>query len=430
MRSGVQLLLSMRKGIRKSTYIQLKVELKEIMKRRDLIKTGLLGLSAGALISGCNKEATENITDSSELKITPKQTGTYEFSCPLPFNYKTIDEIVELNKSLTKSKVTTLYNSIPNPLGKKFNRWIHIERGQNTDIKSYDDFFKYVDYAKSKGFEFVYLMNSPKPFSQKDFFTFKDELSKLLDLLIKHDIRNIKVANNQVAELINDYLENPDYFNLSASCAFEFHNIEQYNHLLNNYPNFNLIDLTYDENQNFKLLSSLKKRFPKIKLELMVNEQCIKFCPARISHVSEESFARFQCHTRNLGSLKYFAQLSYIYPWDLEYYSSLGINNFKFTAIGLNRQGRNNFKDISAMKYYLDIVENGIKDYTVKDLQSIFHASILQSDKDLKLSDIKSLFPDIRYFIAHGHECSYKCGVDCNYCYECAKKLEKVLLYG
>ena len=191
------------------------------MKRRDLIKTGLLGLGASAVaMSGCNKEKT---SQNDELKITPKQTGVYEFSVPLPFNYKTIDEIAELNKTLTKSKITTLYNSIPNPLGKKFNRWVHIERGENPDIKSYDDFFKYVDYAKSKGFEFVYLMNSPKPFSKKDFLTFKSEIAKLLNLLIKNNIKNIKVANNQVIELLNKYA--PDYFNLSASCAFEFHNI-------------------------------------------------------------------------------------------------------------------------------------------------------------------------------------------------------------
>ena len=71
------------------------------MKRRDLIKTGLLGLGASAVaLSGCDKKE-ESV---SELNIVPKQTGLYEFSVPLPVNYKTIDEIIELNSTLKKSR--------------------------------------------------------------------------------------------------------------------------------------------------------------------------------------------------------------------------------------------------------------------------------------------------------------------------------------
>ncbi|MBR2068308.1 MAG: hypothetical protein IJ877_00970, partial [Candidatus Gastranaerophilales bacterium] len=215
------------------------------MKRRDLIKTGLLATGAVAF-SGCNKE----VAQSDELTIIPKQTAQYEFSTPLPFNYKTIDEILALNSTLKKSQVTSFYNSIPYPLAKNFNGCIQLNRAQNPNIKSYDDFAKFVKYALGNGFKFSYLMNSPKPFSEKDFLTFKDEFLYLLDYLYKIGVRDIKVANTQVASAINEFA--PNTFNLSASTAFEYHNVSQYHNLFLGYPNFDLIDVSNDENQNFK----------------------------------------------------------------------------------------------------------------------------------------------------------------------------------
>ena len=58
------------------------------MKRRDLVKTGLLGIMASSLaLSGCNKEEKSSKNSSNELNIIPKQTGVYEFSCPLLFDF-------------------------------------------------------------------------------------------------------------------------------------------------------------------------------------------------------------------------------------------------------------------------------------------------------------------------------------------------------
>ena len=211
------------------------------MKRRDLIKTGLLGLGAGALISGCDKENKEEISQNDELKITPKQTATYEFSCTLPFNYKTIDEIAELNKTLTKSKVTSFYNNAPNW---NHNNWISISRAKNDFIKTYDDFFKYVDYAHSKGFEVTYLMNSPKPFSKNDYNTFKDDLFKLLAMLIEHNVKDIKVGNIQILSLILTSPLTYNKFNFHTSTGFEFNLVSQYEHFSDIISNLTLIDIT------------------------------------------------------------------------------------------------------------------------------------------------------------------------------------------
>ena len=402
------------------------------MKRRDLIKTGLLGLSATAVaLSGCDKK--EVASGSDELKIKPKQTGTYEFSCPLPFNYKTIDEIAEMNEGLKKSKITSFYNNAPSW---NHNNWISIGRAKNDFIKTYDDFFKYVKYATSKGFEFTYLMNSPKTFSEKDYNSFKDDFNHLLDLLVEHNVKNIKVANAQVAHFIEEHL--PNKINFHASTAFEFNLMSQYEYLTYIIPNISLIDITNGENQNFKLLSALRKKFPKIKLELMVNEGCIKGCPARITCINEGISICINLQL-NMGLMNYFLRVGFIYPWNLEYYSALGINNFKFIASTNESNSRSNFHNITSLKAYLNCIEHGTRNVSVSDLFNkifdkyktvISNLSDRKNIENMKISEIVNLFPDIRYFIKNGHLCSTRCGVECNYCYECAKKLESLLLYS
>ncbi len=398
--------------------------------KRNLLKAGIAGIGASALaLSGCDKKT----NTPEELEIIPKQTGIYEFSCPLPLNYKTIDEIERLNSTLKKSKVTTFYNNITAPLADNFNCWINILRGKNEDIKSYDDFFKYVKYAKDKGFEFVYLMNSPKPITEQDFETFKKDFYCLLDYLNKAGCHNIKVANTQVASLINKYA--PDKFKLQTSTSFEYHNVSQYRYLFNNYPNFNLIDITNDEHQNFKLLKALRDNMPEKKLELMVNQACIKGCPARIPHLSINEFLVFDCQKLRdeLGRLAFLLKTSIIYPWNLEYYSALGINNFKFVSAS-RINGKNNFHDISILKSYLEAVEYGVDDMNAKDFFAKIFPSFMQKSiadstitQNIKMSEIKHMFPNIKHFIAHGHECSTKCANECNYCFNCAKNIEKLL---
>jgi len=154
------------------------------MKRRDLLKTGLCALGTGAVaLSGCNNKDNQVSLDNDN--IIPKQTDIYKFSCPLPFNFKTIDDIVKINSKYKKSQVTSFYNNIPMPLANKFNQWLQVNRGTNKNIKTYSDFEKYVKYAFDNGFDFTYLLNSPKAFSEKDFLSFKDDFLYLIDFLKK-----------------------------------------------------------------------------------------------------------------------------------------------------------------------------------------------------------------------------------------------------
>ena len=172
------------------------------MKRRELLKTGLAAMGASTIaLSGCSKKEAQ-VSD--DINIIPKQTAQYEISAPLPFDFKAIDEISELNSGIKKSQVKILYNNIPRPLVNKYHGCIHVIRGmENPEIKTFNDFTQYAKHAIENGFEFTYLMNSPKGFSEKEFSTFKDDFLYILDSLKNIGCKNIKVGNNQVIDLIN-----------------------------------------------------------------------------------------------------------------------------------------------------------------------------------------------------------------------------------
>ena len=114
-----------------------------------------------------------------------------------------------------------------------------------------------------------------------------------------------------------------------------------------------------------------------------------------------------------------------VHPWVLEYYSAIGINNFKYVTIA---QPRADYRVLSFMEAYLYTIENGIQNYPAYDyFKNVFCLDYVHIDRSVKLSEIIPLFPDIRHFIKHGHECAINCGVNCFYCKECADKIKAAL---
>ena len=396
------------------------------MKRRDLLK-GLLGLGGAAVtLGGCSKKD-ENISQN-DVDIVPQKTDTFKFSVPLPYRYEVIDKIAQINSKIKKSQVVTFYNSMPLPLSKNFDRFFQIDRGENPNIKTYDHFINVIKYAQSKGFRICYLFNSPKALSEKDYKPLEKEFHYVLDLLKSCGVDEIKVGNTQVATLINEYT---DAFKFSISTAAEYHNVSQYKHFINNYPNVDLIDVAIDENHNFTFLKAMRKMFPNVKLEIMVNEPCLKGCPARISHASEVRFAQFNCGElrKRFGSIYTFFKTSAIYPWNLEYYSALGINNFKFLPEG-NVALRADFVNISLLENYLNCVEYGCDDFSAQTFfNNMFNVGAPNIPDGLKLSHIIPYLLDIKQFIKNGDKCCINCDVDCHYCASKARALEEFLMY-
>ncbi|MBR1617718.1 hypothetical protein IJ670_06150 [bacterium] len=387
------------------------------MKKRDLLKTGLLALGVTAL-SGCNSK--DFVADTTE-NIEPKQTSVYKISTVLPYDFNIIDQIADFNKKFKKSQIVTLYNNIPLPFSLKLNGWIQIDRGRNSHIQSFEDFGKYAKYAMSKGFNIRYLFNSPKPYNDKDLATFKSYALDLLDYLKSIGINEIKIGNVQTAALIN---ENRPGFDLTASTAMEFHTISQYRNLMDSFPNIRLIDVSVDENHNFPFLRNLKKMLPNVDIELVLNDICNKGCPGKISHHGSTEFCVFNCwKIKDSDPAKYCFKTGVVYPWFFEYYSAIGVNNFKLMPTK-DPMTRGNYVNLTPMENYLTCVENGIDAYKVKD----FFEDLLYYDgkvpDDYKMSQIVPYLPNVHHFIKHGDKCASRCGSDCKYCDNLAKKFE------
>ncbi|MBR1616841.1 hypothetical protein IJ670_01685 [bacterium] len=397
------------------------------MNKRTFLKTSLLStfLVTTSLL-GCNKNSNIQVLDNNtdKLNIIPKQTEVYQISCPLPFSNNLIDELYELNQTSKKSKITTLYNNIPLPLGKNLT-WLQSQHGRNYSFKTFNQFKDYALYAKEKGFNVCYLFNSPKPFNNNDLKTFRKEFEKVFNLIIESKITDVKVGNVQTLELLKEYDANFNNFNITASTCFGFHSLSQFKNLLENYPNIKLIDISIEENHNFQFLTNMRKMFPGVKLEVMCDCFCIKGCPYEIFHLSEYSFCVKNC---NKIASKNHALFSFksgkIYPWNLEYYSAIGVNNFKL--IGEGQRAR--FKDINRIKNYINAIDNGIDSYNINNfLEAFFGITNSNLSNSFKLSDIRPYLPDINHFIKYGHLCSTNCNVNCNYCETKAKQLKQFL---
>ena len=220
----------------------------------------------------------------------------------------------------------------------------------------------------------------------------------------------------------------------------EYKTIWEYQNFIYFHPEIKQIVPSHDINKNFKLLSLLRKKYPYTELELMVNEGCLQGCPNRIFHESVNidnqiiinndiclsgSYATSFCypvlHEYPVHSLVIG---NHIFPWDIEEYNKIGINNFKLV-------GRDGYiisfeKYLNSYKMYLKGIDNikNIQNYPLSDL--MYHLRGNKTLNNILVKDYKKYLPDIKHFKKNGHLCTSRCGVECRYCYKCAEKIKKV----
>ena len=194
------------------------------------------------------------------------------------------------------------------------------------------------------------------------------------------------------------------------------------------FPFIKSINIATDDNKNFVFLQSLKKALHNVDLEIMVNENCIHGCCGRISH-PQSHFCVWPCRKikERIGVIPYFIRTNIIYPWDLEYFSSIGVNSFKIVSIPL----RSKIENIEYLKNYLDCVEYGIDNLSAKDFfAGIFNLNIkeLKIRNNIQLAELKKYLPQMEYFVKNGHRCADICNVSCKYCYDCIEKVKEAVM--
>ena len=359
-----------------------------------------------------------------------------KFSVPMPFIKEEIDKLVEINNKIQKSKITNLYFNLPTtcPMHTAFEQHRNFA-SQMTDFRYWRDLMA---YSIEKGFDFVYLFNSPRrlDIENPNFTKELEKLGLLLGELEKIGVKKLRVSNPKLLDFLNRHYKN---FELYASTSFEYKTIKEYQNFMAMHPTVKQIVPSHDLNKNFRLLANLRKQFPELDIEILVNEGCMGGCPHRLEHSREIRLVPFHsvnddftlsnqyciASCRELtkrNNILYMCKSNYVNPWEIEEYEKIGITSFKL--VGREQHHNANFDHIKRYETYLlgvDNVEN-IADVPYKDLLYRF------CDVHLKLTvkEIKDLLPQISYFAEKGHLCASDCNVACTYCNTCAKKIEEI----
>ena len=361
----------------------------------------------------------------------------YEFSVPMPYDRGNIDKLIDLNTKIEKSKITSLYASLPSTC----DMFTEFEQKRNFQFnKTNFDFWKDLfSYSLSKGMDFIYLLNSPLPFDLKNpsFNKQLEKLDNLLSELKKLGINKLRVANPQLMSYLGKYYTD---FNINASTSLDYKTICEYQNFIMLHKEIKQIVPSHDINKNFKLLKNIKHDYPDLDIEIMVNEGCMKGCPHRNLHenINYDNTVKktadltisgeycLNCCNYIMNKYPFYSLTlnNNIFPWEIEEYSQIGINKFKLV-------GRDAFtyriKDYLDEYYlYFKAIDDSKYAEDISIITFIHHLLGSYELSELKTKDIKHLLPRIEHFKKYGHLCASRCGVECRYCYKCAEKIQKV----
>ncbi len=354
-----------------------------------------------------------------------------EFSLPLFTDKEFVDKVIEVNNQLEKSRVTNFYFALPNNC-KELTGFEQI-RLVREGTSSFYDFKPLIEYTLEKGFDFIYLLNSPRPLAieSSEFYKQLEKLDFLLKELKKTGVNKLRVSNPQLLTYLSIHYRD---FVLYASTSFEFKTIKEFQNFIALHPTVKQIVPSHDVTKNFKLLQNLRKCLPNIDVELLADEGCMGGCPHRQTHSSEyykeiiypnklTSISNDFCITMcsiiiTKSPVLHICKSNNIYPWEIEEYNKIGINKFKLAGRDCAGYKNSYWKFLKGIDNIKNIEEESINTF-------IYHDSEVDELKKYKVKDIKPLLPDIKYFKKHGHLCASECKVDCTYCYRCAKNILK-----
>ena len=338
---------------------------------------------------------------------------------------------------IEKSKITSLYFSLP------INSSDFTGFEQDRFIWDSDTDFEYwkplILYTLDNNFDFIYVLNSPivQYEHQKELYDKLNKLDKLINNLRILGVNKIRVCNPQLMGYIN---KNYPDMELYISTSTEIKTIKEYINLFSEFKNIKNCVPSWDVNKDFKLLKNLSKYSKNIKIELMVNEGCLPACPYRYIHNSwlnrrtdcgnSNYFYTNKFFTENCGAKMdknfayYLANTNLIYPWEIEEYKKIGINNFKL--VGRNSPDFKKGHYIDNYNYYLKGIDN-TKNILNMPIRYFNHYITHNINLNYTVKELMLYLPDIKHFIKYGHLCASRCENECNYCHKCAEKIKKVI---
>lgn len=350
-----------------------------------------------------------------------------------------IYRIEELNKKTKYHKITSVYGCLPSSAGVSCGfEQIRVTEDSNAD--SAEKFFQHVKRAQDAGLEFIYLLNSPKTMSNAEFQHSFERCNRFLELLLKNNIRIVRVTNTQLMEHISNLYKEIE---IRTSTSQEYASIRQYRNLFIKFPNITEIIPSHDLNRNFSFLKSFKMCFDK-RIELMANEGCLPGCPFRYHHAlqiptgrdSEKIFGPDDpmCFKfTDLCSYVFYSDpwrnivmSNTIYPWQIETYAKkYGITKFKLVGRNVPKDQYINGDYFEMYNLYIRGAEDYdyIADKKFRYFNIYFISNSNHPNFELTVSQVKDYLPDISYFEKNGGKCANICGAECKYCFSLAERL-------
>lgn len=353
-----------------------------------------------------------------------------EFSVPMPFDKKQINQIAQINKDVSQSKIKYMYNT----LTRNSVDLCGFEQARVTDsvVECIEDMLEFIEETHECGMEFIFLLNSPKVMDEAEFAAKELNLRKILDTLIREGVHDVRVCN----PLIIDYLAH-EYPQISIRCSTsqEYFSVKQYQKLLFLYPQITEVVPSWEKNRDFTFLKALRLQ-PNLTVELMVNEGCLSGCPFRVYHsmfspsAVDCNYSRFSSFFKSGCEKNFYHNLwesicmsNIIYPWQISAYNDIGIHNFKL--VGRNTSAFKNGRYKGIYRDYL----LGIEDVRlISNVQISMFSNYLMghpSLKDITVSNVLEMLPDISYFQNKSVSCDSECGTTCKYCRMLAEKLQR-----
>ena len=189
----------------------------------------------------------------------------HQFSVPMPFSKQLIDSLIDINKQVEKSRITSFYFSLPSSC-----ELFSIFEQYRNDFVEHSDFAYWKDlmkYSVDKGVDFIYNLNNPKNLPiEADYFDKElEKLDKLLNELSEIGVDKLRISNHKLIGYVARKYRN---FTIYASTSFEYKIIKEYLHFIQIHPEVKEIVPSHDVNKNFRLLENLAKT--NVDVEVMV----------------------------------------------------------------------------------------------------------------------------------------------------------------
>ncbi len=252
---------------------------------------------------------------------------------PCHWDKSVINQIANMqsdNESLEMKEIYgTLANS-PIPHGRIPSTVPDISKQKAVDFRQ---------YVRSKGFNFIYLLNAPFSFNSK---ATKKKVESYLDWIVNDfQCDAVTVSSLELMHFIRKIYPDLKIYISTIAGVLTVKDFEKYLEI-----NPSRLVVHHDVNRDFDNLKKIVQRGNKenVQIELTLTESCLRNCPNRKAHYehisktsqnltdNRETVFHTVCNARKLIYPFELLKANIIRPEDVSYYENIGINHFKITG--------------------------------------------------------------------------------------------------